>query len=116
MEPKNWPVTLPEREAFIMSAIVEGEAAIDRLSQMVGTDDFTGLAAEAMSAFEAATRNGEPEPDEWERVVELAERYQSSWPSRNTQSQRRGVARTDGGGGVQDRGARGRGAWCEVFY
>ena len=36
---QEWPKTLKEREAFIMSAIVEGEAAIDRLAQMVGTGD-----------------------------------------------------------------------------
>ncbi len=72
----SWPRNLQEREAFMMSAIVEGEAAIDRLAQMVGTDDFTGLAADAMAAFEVATRDGEPEADEWARVVELAERYQ----------------------------------------
>ncbi len=75
METETWPKTKAEREHFLASAIIEGEAAIDRLAQMVGTDDFTGTAADMMAAFETATRDGEPDVDEWDAVVELANQY-----------------------------------------
>jgi len=73
LEDKPWPKTKTEREAYMMEAILDGECAIDRLAQMVGTDDFTGLAADAMYAFEQATRDGEPDPGEWDNVRTLAQ-------------------------------------------
>ena len=71
---ETWPTTLTDRQNAIASAIIEGEAAIDRLCQIVGTDDFTGDAADMLYKFEQATRDGEPEADEWAAVIALAEK------------------------------------------